>query len=396
MALAIPACADDVTDGWLEQVLRRRHGNEYKLTSTEQSSIVGTQAVLCSEMRCVSCRGQLGSKSITDHLVAKLLPRDPTMRSMVTSLNMPQRETPVYTDLLPKLSAFERSHGRDVIAAMTVTCLHAAISADGDDRLRSVILLENLQPAGFWTPGPTQLPEDALPEAVRQMARLAATSNVWLRHCNLRSLPYLFSTQLERDHLAQHFIGIGVQKIETRLRERGQQALLQKLQRMQEIANELISRELQPRDDHLRVITHGDFRDGNLLLKRLPVGGWDVRLIDWQVSMLSHPVVDLVYLLMLSLPREVMARCEAAALRTYCAEFAACTAALGADGGLSLEKLNADFRRAKLLGLMWCLSLATFWDWVAAWPDHCIDIAEEVDRLGLLDGLVDQQPSGSG
>lgn len=256
-----------------------------------------------------------------------------------------------------------------------------------DDCVLFVIVLRNLQPAGFWTPGQLQLPEEALFAGVRQLARLAATSNAWLRHHNLHRLPYLMTTPVPADHIVSDFIRLGVTKLEPALKQRGCLGLLTKLQNMQEQSVRLISDHLKPPMPELRVITHGDFRGGNFLLRNAADGSWEVRVVDWQASMLSHPSVDLVYLLMLSIPREVMKRVESHVLGLYCEAFRAASEALGEPCLLEEATLVEQFRRAKLLGLMWCLSCVTFWDRVKGWPEHCTDIALEVEALGLLDSI---------
>ena len=412
MALPIPYSPDDVTDKWLEQLLRGYHGDEYRLTSATPTSIVANQVSYCSEMRVIDCQGRLGSRSLTDRLIVKLMPQETTIKTLVTELRMVQCEMNVYKDLLPRLCEFERARGRNAISAMTAKCVLSAIEDTGDkDSLRYAIVLENLQPAGFWTPEPLHLPEDTLPEAVRQLARLAATSNAWLRNCNLRDLPYLLRTRLPPNHPTAQLFRIGVKNVESRLRQQNRLGLLEKLRRMEERAPELISEGLQPRDPTLRVITHGDYRDGNLLLRRTCGDGdrdgggdgdgegdrdasgdgsgrrWEVRVVDWQATMMAHPVVDLIYLLMLSVPRDMMKRVEQTVLDTYWSEFSACCRALSADCPLTREALEADFRQAKLLGLMWCLCMVTLWGKQPRWPDHCIDVAVEVEELGLLENL---------
>ena len=403
MALFIPLSPDDVTDEWLEQLLRHHHGSEYRLISVTPASIVANQLSYCSEMRVVDCKGEIRSGSLTDRLVVKLLPRDASMKALVTELKMVQCETEVYKDMLPRLCEFERSRARSAVSSMTARCLLSAVEDSGDkDSLRYVIVLENLRPAGFWTPDALSLPEEALPETVRQLARLAATSNAWLRNCNLHDLPYLLRTQLPADHISAQLIRIGVRNVEPCLRQQNRLGLLKKIRRVEERATELISAGLHPRNPTLRVITHGDYRDGNLLVRtntHRPGEGtgngtelatrtsWEVRVIDWQATMMAHPAVDLIYLLMLSVPRDMMKRLQERVLDLYWSEFSACCSALSSDCPLTREELEADFRQAKLLGLMWCLCMVNLWGRQPRWPDHCIDLAVEVEELGLLEGL---------
>ncbi|KAF0296136.1 hypothetical protein FJT64_006379 [Amphibalanus amphitrite] len=408
MALPIPSGPDDVTDEWLEQLLRRYHGDEYRLSSVTPTSIEANQVSYCSEMRVLDCTGHLGSRSLTDHILVKLLPKEANIRALVTQLKLVQCETNVYKDLLPELCQFERSRGRSAVASMIVRCLCAEIDDSGHpDGLRYVIVLENLQPAGFSTPEPLNLPENALPEAVRQLAQLAATSNAWLRNCSLQDPPYVLTTRLPKDHPTSQLIRIGVQNVEPGLRRQNRLKLLEKLHRVEERATELISAGLQPREPKLRVVTHGDYRDGNLLLRRVEGGEngeengegpdegsrsdrgarWEVRVVDWQATMVAHPAVDLIYLLMLSVPRSVMKRVEERVLDIYWEGFSASCGALGADCPLTRRQLTEDFRQAKLLGLMWCLCMVTLWGKQPLWPDHCIDVAVEVEELGLLEGL---------
>lgn len=60
---------------------------------------------------------------------------------------------------------------------------------------------------------------------------------------------------------------------------------------------------------------------------------------------------------------------------------------MGCSRKYSAKQLREDFAAAKLVGLVWCLAAIQFWDRVPGWVEHTVDLALEVEALGLLDNL---------
>ena len=199
-------------------------------------------------------------------------------------------------------------------------------------------------------------------------------------------LPYLLENHLSDDAQVADFIRIGVTKVSERLEQLGRGLLLQKLGDMQQASVRLLNAFLQ-RQQAFDVLCHGDFRDGNLLLRETPDGDWQLRAVDWQASRLGGPALDLLYLMLFSIPRSVMAEVEGDVLAAYRRHFNAKLAELGCARRYSAAQLRADFTAAKLVGLVWCLAAIQFWDRVPGWVEHTVDLALEVDALGLLDDI---------
>ncbi|XP_037093772.1 uncharacterized protein LOC119113585 [Pollicipes pollicipes] len=336
------------------------------------------------------------SQEVIDHVVVKLLPEDPQMRRLVVNHRMFQCETTggrdrgavcrdggwggrsyellapvaqVYRDLLPKLCRFEAAHGSRHVRELTVPCLYAGLLQAPD----YAIVLENVQKRGFRTIKSLQLRKPQLNAAVRSLAQLAATSHVWLQETCTEDLPYLQDNTITDGPQLADFIRMGLERLSAPLELGSHLRLRQRLLQLQLSSVRLLDAFLQ-RLPAFRVLCHGDFRDGNLLLRETPDGDWQVRAVDWQTSRLGSPALDLLYLLLFSLPRREMADLEEDVLAAYGRHF-------------NRKLLRADFTAAKLVGLVWCLSAVQFWERVPGWAEHTLDLALEVDRLGLLDGL---------
>ncbi|XP_037074409.1 uncharacterized protein LOC119095648 [Pollicipes pollicipes] len=382
-ATLIPYSVEDLTSGWLEAILRRKHGDFYSIGAHDSYGLKGNQIAACSDLRCFTARGHVRGHEVIDHVIVKLLPVNELMRRVVIDHRMSHCETMVYKELLPALRAFERRHGSKDVQEMTVPCLYAEVLDEPD----CAIVLENVQKRGYWTTDSLQLQKPQLNVAVRSLARLAATSHVWLEETGISDLSYLLKNSISDGDQLISFISLGIVKVSERLEQLQQRQLLTKLTNLQRVSIRLLNAFLQRRPA-FRVLCHGDFRDGNLLLRETPDGDWQLRAVDWQASRLGGPALDLLYLLLFSLPRRLMAEVEADVLAAYRHHFNQKLAELGCARRYSADQLRLDFTAAKLVGLVWCLSAVQFWERVPGWVEHTVDLAIEVDTLGLLDDLA--------
>ncbi|XP_037093557.1 uncharacterized protein LOC119113351 [Pollicipes pollicipes] len=377
-----PRASGDLTSEWLAAILRACHGAGYCLRGHEGYALPAGSIAVCSQLRGFTARGHVRGQEVIDHVVVKLLPEDPQMRRLVVNHRMFQCETMVYRDLLPKLCRFEAAHGSRHVRELTVPCLYAGLLQAPD----YAIVLENVQKRGFRTIKSLQLRKPQLNAAVRSLAQLAATSHVWLQETCTEDLPYLQDNTITDGPQLADFIRMGLERLSAPLELGSHLRLRRRLLQLQLSSVRLLDAFLQ-RPPAFRVLCHGDFRDGNLLLRETPDGDWQVRAVDWQTSRLGSPALDLLYLLLFSLPRREMADLEEDVLAAYGRHFNRKLAELGCARRYSADQLRADFTAAKLVGLVWCLSAVQFWERVPGWAEHTLDLALEVDRLGLLDGL---------
>lgn len=197
-------------------------------------------------------------------------------------------------------------------------------------------------------------------------------------------LPYLLQNRITDGEQIRGFIGVGISHMAERLQQLGQHQLLLKLTRLQLDSVRLLNTYLR-RPAAFRVLCHGDYRDGNLLLRETPDGDWQVRAVDWQTSRLGCPALDLLYLMLFSLPRSKMAEIENDTLDIYRRHFNQKLQQLGCSRRYSEAKLCEDFQATKLVGLVWCLAAVQFWTRVPNWVEQTTDLAMEVDQMGLLD-----------
>jgi len=251
------------------------------------------------------------------------------------------------------------------------------------------IALENYQKKGYYTMESLQLQKSQLNAAVRSLARMHATSFCWLQHTRTNCLPYLFQQdQLKPKSPVKHYFTLGMEKIAPRLLELGFDDLLAKLTTIQDVCVPLLNSFLK-RPRKFNVLVHGDYRDGNLLLRETPDGDWQLRAVDWQNSRLGSPALDVLHLMLFSLQRPVMVELEDEVLVNYRRHFNEKLKRMGWEGEeMSLEHLRAEYRAAKLMGVVWAISGMQYFRF-DNWAGHCIDIATEVDELGMMDDLDD-------
>lgn len=373
---------------WLLTALRAKYGCEYKLVAAgdikpaNSCKLVGSQQVAaCSQLWCVSARGCCGGRrQLVDHLVVKLLPEDEMMKQLVIDNGMAVCETMMYRSLLPALIQHEKEHGSREVQDMLVPCYFTELR---DDR-QCAIVLENIQRRDFLTIDTLKLKKSQLVSAVVALAKFAAVSHSWLQHTGTEDLPFLLSNSVAMDDAVSQFVADGVERLREPLTS--QPLLFSRLQKLASGCTQLLNRKLQQKP-RLSVVCHGDFRDGNLLMRPAADGSWVVKVLDWQVSRLGSPVYDLLYLFLFSVNRQDRAQFEADCLSSYCHQLNTKLVALGCTSRYSHEQIVADFNAAKLIGLVWCLAAVKFWETVPNWAEHTIDLLVEVDSMGLLESI---------
>ena len=94
-ATLIPTSVHDLTSGWLEAILRRRHGDRYNISAHDSYGLKGNQIAACSDMRCFTARGHVLGQEVIDHVIVKLLPENELMRRVVIDHRMSHCETMV-------------------------------------------------------------------------------------------------------------------------------------------------------------------------------------------------------------------------------------------------------------------------------------------------------------
>ncbi len=319
IAAGIPTVLEELTPEWLTEVLREAGSIGGASVTAVNSELLGEGRGFTG--RVVRVRLEYDSSEDGDphSLIAKLPSADSVIRTKLNDLGVYEREFRFYTEIgaSPELPIPRLYYARlDLEAGM------------------SILLLEDLAQsrAGDNVAGCSD--EDAY-LAVSRLARLQAA---WWENPRLREMTWLIPLDPDRfQEVCQGLLAPFLQKFDDVLTER-----------LRELARRLVDHVAYYRrwlDDSPRTIVHGDFRLDNLLFGA--ADGEPLTIIDWQVSLLGHGVVDVAYFAAFCLPKEQRRAIERQMVQSY-------HAALLGNGvvGYDLDQCWEDYRFATLSALL--------------------------------------------
>jgi len=333
----------------------------------------------------VECNESNGGNGINKYfLVLKTLPKGELLQKLVSEAQSFEKERQMYSSTLPDMYCVTKAKLRPLSARYIPT------------NMNNVIVLEDLQQLGYKMANRhSGLDLEHCEMTVRALARFHAAS-VALHNSDpvcmdMYSEGLFKDTEEGRERMHKHFsynlkiLASGIEKWP------GYEPCADKIRKMVPTAVDQMIKFLQPRNDSLNVLNHGDCWVNNIMFHYSQETGKvdDIRLVDFQLARFSSPVLDLQYFLCTSTNDEVRFRQRDHLLSEYHAEFRDTLEVLDLDPDqYTLEQLKEEFEEKEEYGLL--VVCSALWAMLAS-SSHVPDFSQLTEE-DLIDSETAWQP----
>lgn len=289
------------------------------------------------------------------------------------------REVLMYNTILPALESFQREHGLNAGDGLRAypKCYLAT-----NEQANAVIIMENLRASGhaMWDKRKTMQIEN-VKLLVEQLALMHGVS-VAIRHqrpelfAEWQKLPNIFA-EMAKGKAIQGMI------ISSYDRASGLLADQRHIDIMQAFKNDWLPINVKRMDERVlgaySVLIHGDCWNNNMMFKTNDDGTQSICIVDWQMSRVSSPAVDLGYFLFSSTEKSLRDRHWDELLRLYYSKFSDIMRRCGTDPDkfYTFDDLLGQLRDHAVFGVLCAPILISV---MVAEPDQLVNVDEMVQN----------------
>ncbi len=214
-----------------------------------------------------------------------------------------------------------------------------------------IIIMEDLLKVGFVSKKATaQLDFEHCKLAVQTLAEFHAVSFKYLRSKNPCDIPECMRHGSEMGPSFQAYVDSLFDKFLQTVSSLQHHSMIKKLTDFKASFWGNAKKMMSPDEEGVNVLIHGDFWTGNILFKycdRKQVTS--LKIVDWQISRIGCPVVDLIYFFAVSPQFEVFKNKREILIDLYLNKFNATLEILKCDFVYTKEELNNDMEKYKFL-----------------------------------------------
>ncbi|XP_067004299.2 uncharacterized protein [Anabrus simplex] len=367
-----------ITDIFLQEVLQTIHpAQEMSIIEKDIKFAVGKGENYLSIIYRVEVRYKRGNTENIEnhHLILKGYPDGDFVRKFITDLGVFDRELSIYQCALPAIYKFaEKRFQREQIPYISSNSFKTSRP--------NTVVLDDLKHQGFrmaYRKAMLDLQHCCI--VVRNLAYLHGMSGALHKHnpallSQYGDVVFSRSNQPNMDKFLPAQMRILSKAIKTWSGFETYAAKFEKL--IPKYTDKLVDIcTLQPGGFH--VLTHGDCWINNYLFKYSSVGEpTDVRFVDFQLSRLGSPAMDLTYFLYSSSQNEVRASHLDEVLKMYHTQLCETLGALGCSTDVfSFQDLKNEMKRVALYGLFAATSILPI---VVADAEETPDMAEVTEE----------------
>ncbi|XP_066992696.2 uncharacterized protein [Anabrus simplex] len=341
-----------ITDILLQEILQNIHpGQEVSIVNKDIQFAVGKGENYLSIIYRVEVQYKRGNTGNIEnhHLILKGYPDGDVIRKLINDMGVFDRELSIYQSVLPAIYKFaDERFQREQIPYIT--------SKSFKTSRPNTVVLEDLKYQGFRMANrKAMLDLQHCYIVVRNLAHLHGMSGALHRH-NPTILSQYGDNVFCRSNKPNldKFLPAQMRTLSKAIKTwSGFETYAAKLEKLiPKYSDKLVDIcTLQPGGFH--VLTHGDCWINNYLFKYSSIGEpTDVRFVDFQLSCLGSPAMDLTYFLYSSSQNEVRASHLDEVLKMYHTQLCETLAALGFNSDvLSFQDLKNEMKRVALYGL---------------------------------------------
>ncbi|XP_067004309.2 uncharacterized protein [Anabrus simplex] len=341
-----------ITDILLQEVLRNIHpAQEISIVNKDIQLAVGKGENYLSIIYRVEVQYKRGNTGNIEnhHLILKGYPDGDFVRNLINDMGIFDRELNIYQSALPAIYKFaEERFNHDQIPYIS--------SKSFKTSRPDTVVLEDLKYQRFRMANRKEMLDlQHCYTVVRNLAHLHGMSGALHKHNPDIFSQYdsVFFSRKNQQNIDK-FLPTQTRALSKAIKTwSGFETYAAKLEKLiPEYSDKLVDI-CTPQPGGFHVLTHGDCWINNYLFKYSSVGEpTDVRFVDFQLSCLGSPAMDLTYFLYSSSKNEVRASHLDEVLKMYHTQLCETLAALGCNPDVfSFEDLKNEMKRVALYGL---------------------------------------------